>query len=445
MFPEQIYSNPDPAVTVSALRRSWGRLFMAVQLRKEAFIGAWPFFAGTAFLLLLVACGMLNHAAMIDESFYLPLARQYSESGFLAPLAESVKAVSSVGPSYYISLECWIRLFGSEDAAIRLFSTFCMIAASGLWFRIGRRMGLKFAGANMLTFFVMPYMAITSICAMAETFMVMNILLFIDLWMIALDYHTAGAEKPARNYFLCCGLPLALAANARPPCIVFGVAFAAVGLVRVRNIWATIGPLVAVVLQIPFWMMWGNIFPPSQRLGMMPEYSKLVGIFPDTTVHLLTVAGLMLWPALSPRIGVRTVLQIASGLALWLYFEPDLTPGGRDNYRFFGPLLKAVIIAPAMMSVYLVPFLAGWMLLWDQVFDTVVNRLPTTRQALVLGVLFFMVGIMRSPLGFDRYAAFFLPFWYLAVADTLEKRPFARGICLFGWISLTALMLANIH
>jgi len=56
-----------------------------------------------------------------------------------------------------------------------------------------------------------------------------------------------------------------------------------------------------------------------------------------------------------------------------------------------------------------------------------------------------MVGIMRSPLGFDRYAAFFLPFWYLAVADTLEKRPFARGICLFGWISLTALMLANIH
>ncbi|MFM7592538.1 MAG: hypothetical protein ACKO85_12185, partial [Isosphaeraceae bacterium] len=88
---------------------------MAVQVRKEAFFEAWPFFAGIAFLLLLVACGMLNHAAMIDESFYLPLARQYSESGFLAPLAESVKAVSSVGPSYYISLECWIRLFGNQD------------------------------------------------------------------------------------------------------------------------------------------------------------------------------------------------------------------------------------------------------------------------------------------------------------------------------------------
>ncbi|MFM7130551.1 MAG: hypothetical protein ACKO0V_14470, partial [bacterium] len=63
----------------------------------------------------------------------------------------------------------------------------------------------------------------------------------------------------------------------------------------------------------------------------------------------------------------------------------------------------------------------------------------------VLGVLLFMVGIMRSPLGFDRYAAFFLPFWYLAVADTMENRPFARGACLFGWISLTALMLINIH
>jgi hypothetical protein len=51
---------------------------------------------------------------------------------------------------------------------------------------------------------------------------------------------------------------------------------------------------------------------------------------------------------------------------------------------------------------------------------------------------------MKSPLAFDRYAAFFLPYLYLVVAGTLEKRARPRAIALSGWVVLTALMIGRI-
>jgi hypothetical protein len=407
----------------------------------EARPAAWPFYLAAIFFLMLAALGMLDHAELIDEPFYIPLASEYAQSGYLKPIQGSMKAVSTIGPSYYISLKLWMEIAGREIEPFRLFSTFCMIAAAGIWFLIGRRMGIKSSGVHMLTLLVMPHLAITSFCVMAETYTLVNILLFLYCWLIANDALASGRLTMARNIFLLSGLPLAMAANAKPPCIVYAAAFAIIGLVRVKNVWAIAGPVLAIVLQMPFWVMWGSIFPPAALA--LSDLSRQAIAYPDTAVHLISIAGLMLWPALKWKWNRFTAFQLITGVIVWIIFEPDLRPNGPVFYRFLGPLMQAYALIPALKWLYLIAFLAAWKLLWDLAVEMLCNRLEITQQALLAGVFLFLGGIMKSPLAFDRYAAFFLPYLYLVVAGTLEKRAWPRAIALSGWVVLTALMIGR--
>jgi 4-amino-4-deoxy-L-arabinose transferase-like glycosyltransferase len=395
----------------------------------------------------LASAGFLNHPRLNDEAFYLPLITQYADQPILAPIWNMNQAVSSSGPVYYMVLGIWTSIFGLDDVQVRWFSIICMTIASVFWYGIGRELGLKHPGLHAFTFFVLPFHTTVSICALSEPVLLPFELAGIYTWLLGLRHTKNDRHEAARLCFCLCGILLGIAINTKPPAVVISPALSIVGLIRLRkNLWAFMGPLLGTVAQIPFWASWGNIFPPTQRLGMMPQYKELSGLFPDTSFHLLTTAGLFLWPALSfsEWNAKKTWLKMAIGALLWVMAGPILEPHHPGRFRFAGPLLQIGYLSQIIRVAYVVPFLVGWLLLFDSAQKLISQKTDMAKQALLLGVILTILGLMRSPLGFDRYVTLFLPFWYLAYAERMERNPKILLINNLGWLVMTGLMIERV-
>lgn len=393
----------------------------------------------------LVAAGFLNHPSVNDEAFYIPYIQNYADESIVAPIQQMNHLVSSQGPAYYMLVRVWTGVVGSTDVQIRLFSVVCMTAAYLYWIKIGQILRLKQNLAHNLTFLILPFYTTISICALSEPIMLLLEFAGLYAWLSGKNHLENGDSAAARRDFCLCGFLLAIAINTRPPAIFISPALAIIGWVRLKNRWAFWGPLIGTLVQIPFWISWGNLFPPTQRIGMMPQYRDLTGLFPDTSIHLLTSAGLFLWPALKiPKNNRKTWWIAVCGLLLWIVAGPVLAPYAPERFRFAGPMLRIGYFGEAFRLAYVVPFLVGWFLLIDSARKIIWNETSPEHQALMLMSILTLAGLLRSPLAFERYVTLFLAFWYLAYAQNFEKRTSARLFNGVAWLVLSLIMIYRV-
>ena len=385
------------------------------------------------FGLLLVGFGpgLLGHAESNDESFYLPLILDYARRPWLTPVLETNQAPISIGPVFFLVHRFWSAICGGGFFEARALSLACMAVATLVWAALGRRLHYKTGPVFTLAFLVLPYHAVVAISALTEPFMLCFMMSAILCWLNGLNAIENSLKQKSTFYFTACGLLLGIAQNAKPPLITVSLALMAIGAFRLKNRWATWGPFLAIAMQVPCWLAWGGLFPPGQRMGMMPQFATMNGLFPDTSLHLLCVAGTVLWPAVNlHRKKAELCLLIATGLLLWLLCGPDLSTANPDRFRFVGPMLQASYRGGLVRLFYVVPFLAGWLVFWDSVGLIRQNEVSIARQALLLAGVLSIIGFMRSPLGFDRYASCFMALWYLALWPELRRKPWALGISL---------------
>lgn len=393
----------------------------------------------------LVAAGFLNHPSVNDEAFYIPYIQGYAGQSILAPIHQMNHLVSSQGPAYYMLVRVWTGIVGSTDVEIRLFSVVCMTAASLYWLKIGQLLRLKQNLAHSLTFLILPFYTTISICALSEPVMLLLEFAGLHAWLSGKINLENGRSAAARRDFCLCGFLLAIAINTRPPAIFISPALAIVGWARLKNRWAFWGPIIGTLVQIPFWICWGNLFPPTQRSGMMPQYRDLTGLFPDTSIHLLTSAGLFLWPALKVPKNNRTTWLIAvCGLFLWIFVGPVLAPYDPERFRFAGPMLRIGYFGAIFRLAFVVPFMVGWFLLIDSARRIIWNESSPEHQALMLVSILTIAGLLRSPLAFERYVTLFLAFWYLAYAENFENQTSARLFNGIAWLILSLIMIYRV-
>lgn len=402
---------------------------------------------------LLGFLGILNHPTINDEAFYLPQVQAYSKEPFWAPIHQMNEVISSIGPVYYLILRIWTALVGSAYIPIRWFSLVCMTLAAYFWYQIGRKMGIRSPIRHQMAFLVMPYYLAVSICALSEPLMIVCQLAAVHAWLSGLERLHPKTGRPDINlfpagvWFLLSGLYLAVAINARPSSLLLSPVLALSGYLQTRSRWAFIGPILAIVNQLPFWYIWGNIFPPAQRSGMMPQYESLSGLFPDTSIHILTSAGLFLWPCLSWKWKNKTdIFRIISGVFIWLFLGPDLSPDNPGQYRFAGPLLQIGYLGQLIRWSFILPFLAGWMLFCQSISELVFNRkLPIFRQTMLLLVVLTIIGLLRSPLAFDRYSTILLPFWYFAESEKIHANERKWNLNMMAWGLMALAMISRIY
>lgn len=385
--------------------------------------------------------GLLGHAESNDESFYLPLILDYARRPWPTPVLETNQAPISIGPVFFLAHRFWSAICGGGFFEARALSLACMAIATLVWAALGRRLHYKTGPVFTLAFLALPYHAVVAISALTEPFMLCFLLSAILFWVSALNAAENGLRQKSILYFIACGLLLGIAQNAKPPLITVSLALMAIGGLRLKNRWAVIGPFLAIVVQVPCWLAWGGLFPPGQRMGMMPQFATMSGLFPDTSLHLLCVAGTVLWPALNlQKSRMELCVLTVSGLFLWLLFGPDLNSANPDRFRFVGPMLQASYRGGLVRSLYVVPFLAGWLVFWDSARMIRLNQIPIARQGLLLAGVLSIIGFMRSPLGFDRYASCFMALWYLALWPELRRKPWALGTSLL-FMTIFALVL----
>ena len=389
--------------------------------------------------------GLLNHQSANDEDFYLPLIQHYSSLPLVAPILETTQVHTSIGPLYFIIHRIWSGIVGAGDIQARLLGLGLMASSTFTWYAIGRRLALNHIFSLCLLFLVLPYHAVFSLCALAEPLMMAFLLIAVWLWLVAFDSLQKGTDSLYKWCFCLSGISLGIAENAKQPLVTVAIALTIIGLVRLKNKWSVAGPCLAIAIQIPFWIAWGNIFPPGQRHGMMPQFAQLTGLFPDTSLYLLAVAGLSLWPAVTIR--TRSMAFWAtciSGILAWTLFGPNLNIANPDRFRFVGPLLHASYQSPVIRSAIILPFLAGWIIFWESVIHLVRNDISIPRQALMLASVLSIIGFINSPLGFDRYATCFLPLWSLAYWPNISNRKLQSAISLCTLSIMAIIMITRL-
>ena len=389
--------------------------------------------------------GILNHPSVNDEDCYLPLIHHYSQFPWFAPILETNQLHTSIGPLFFIAHRAWSGLASSSDFTARLLGLCMMLTATLAWNAIGQRLGLRRPILLCLLFLVLPYHAIFAICALAEPLMMCFLLISIWAWLAATDSLQSGSDHHYKWYFCLSGISLGLAENAKQPLITVAIALALIGQFRLKNLWSVAGPLIAITIQIPFWLLWGNIFPPGQRQGMMPQFAQMTGLYPDTSIHLLAVAGVVLWPAVSIRLkSIEFWVICISGIFVWILFGPNIDQNHPDRFRFVGPLLQASYHSSWIRFTLFLPFLAGWHIFCDSAKHLFNNDISIQRQALMLASILSILGFINSPLAFDRYATCFLPLWCLAYWPTMETRLFrtTTALCVIAIISI--IMVARV-
>lgn len=395
--------------------------------------------------LLMAGLGLLDHASSNDEAFYLPLVSHYAPRPWLTPVLETNQAPISIGPAYFLAHRFWSAVWGDGAVQARALGLASMAIASLLWCALGRQLHYEGGWAYQLAFWLLPYHAAVAISALTEPFMLFFMLAAVYYWVLGINREVDDSNRQSKLYFLACGLLLGIAQNAKPPLITLPLALMVIGTVRVKNVWAVLGPFLAIAVQVPCWLAWGGLFPPGQRSGMMPQFAAWSGLFPDTSLHLLCVAGTVLWPAVNVRKKWReTGFMIGLGLAAWLVWGPRLGQANPDRFRFVGPMLQASYRADLVRQLYVLPFLAGWLIFWDSARMVWCNEVSIARQALLLAPVLSIVGFMRSPLGFDRYASCFMALWFLGLWPNLQKRPRALAISMIFMAVFALILIARV-
>lgn len=382
--------------------------------------------AGTFVIVLCVSAGLLQHVHYNDENFYNRLNRYYATQGFSAALHDSASHPISIGPSFFLAHRLYSGVFGPGDFQARTLSMIFMVAASALWTSIAVRLYREAPPSLILAFWIMPFHAVFAACVLAEPFMLAFQLAGVRLWIAAAD-----RDRTWSAAVLTClsGLAMGLALNSKSPLIATTAALLLFGAFRLRKTWCALAPLIAIFMQVPFWITWGNIFPPGQRQGMMPQFAHMSGLFPDTVVHLLTVSGTVLWPAFRFDRRSRTDwLTLLAGVSIWLAFGPRIDPSDETRYRFAGPVLQASYLGPIVRCGLIVPFLANWQVLCASIRHILRNDIDIIRQAFMAAAVLSVVGFARSPLAFDRYVVCFLPLWWLAFWPEIRRYPPAMAL-----------------
>lgn len=392
---------------------------------------------------LVTGLGLLTHRVYNDETFYHALIDHYAVSSPLTPLLEHARHDISIGPFYFLAHRLWgglataLETGGPNATAARAFSFCLMLTGSIFWNLIGLRLGYKNAWLRNIAFWVLPYHLQFSLCTLAESFMICFLMISLWLWIVAYDHFAAGRGITSALLFCSSGLALGIAENAKQPLLTISLSMVLFGVFRLKNRWATLGPAIAILIQIPFWISWGSMFPPGMRRAVMPQFADWNGLYPDTVIHLLTIAGLTLWPAVTLDFKSRRFQAVlVGGFLVWFFMAPDLNPENPLRFRFAGVLLQSGYISPWVRYFYLLPFIAGCLLVCSGVEDVLKNEIGVSRQMLLCVSLASVFLFIRSPLAFDRYAACFLATWYLANWPRMQSRPRATIVSILILVAL---------
>lgn len=385
--------------------------------------------------------GFLNHSQYNDENFYNPLVRYYAERPTFSPLTDTDVHPISIGPFFFQVHRFWSGVFGAGDFRARCFALTLMCLASLLWTHIAVRLYGDAPPILIAAFWLLPFHGVFATCTLAESFMLALLLAALACWMAAADRE----PRPVALLYCLCGLFLGFAQNAKQPLLALSLALVLFGAFRLRSRWSILGPLIAIFVQLPFWVRWGNIFPPGQRLGMMPQFTDMSGLFPDTSLHLLTVCGTVLWPALIfDRRSWTNWAVLVLGVSIWFVCGPDLHPDTENRLRFVGPLLQISYVSPVVRWAMIVPYLIGWLVFCDSIRHLLRDDIARSRQILMLCCVVAVFGFIRSPLGFDRYVTCFLPLWWLAFWPELKRSQLALAASLAILFLLSAILLYRI-
>ena len=385
--------------------------------------------AGTLVVALVLGIGLLDHEHYNDENFYNRLIRYYAGQNSLTPLHDSANQPIALGPTFFLAHRLWSGIFGAGDFQARAFSLALMLGASAFWTSIAIRLYRDTPASLIAAFWILPFHAVFAICSLAEPFMLAFLLASVRLWMSAVDRIADSSDKSAPLRFCLSGLLFGIAINCKVPLLPIAAAMILFGAFRIRNIWSVIGPLIAICTQIPFWITWGNVFPPGQRLGMMPQFAHMSGLYADSSIHLLTVCGTVIWPAFRfDRKSPSAWVTLVAGVALWFALGPQLAPSDESRYRFAGPVLQASYISPVFRWALILPFLAAWHILFDCVRHVRRNDIEPFRQLFMAAAALSLVAFVRSPLGFDRYVTCFLPLWWISLWPEIRRYPVAMGL-----------------
>jgi len=385
--------------------------------------------AGSLFVTLVFGAGLFDHEHYNDENFYNRLIRYYAGQTFPTPIYDSANQPIALGPTFFLAHRLWSGIFGAGEFQARAFSLGLMLAASVFWTSIAIRIYREAPAPLVLAFWILPFHAVFAICTLAEPFMLAFLLASVRLWMSAVDriQDTPAWSAPLR--FCLSGVLFGIAINCKVPLLPIAIAMALFGALRIRNVWSVVGPLIAIFSQAPFWINWGNIFPPGQRLGMMPQFAHMSGIHPETAIHLLTVCGTVLWPAFRfERKSTASWCVLAAGLIVWFSLAPQLAQDDESRYRFAGPVLQASYLGTAFRWALILPFLAGWQILFDCVRHVRRNDVAPFRQLFMATAALSLFAFIRSPLGFDRYVTCFLPLWWISLWPEIRRYPVAMGL-----------------
>jgi hypothetical protein len=384
---------------------------------------------GALVVVIVAGLGLLDHPYYNDENFYNRLIRYYAGQNALTPMHDSANQPISLGPSFFLAHRLWSGAFGSGETQSRAFSLTLMLIASAFWTSIALRLYKEAPPTLIAAFWFLPFHAVFATCTLAEPFMLAFLLASLRLWMSAVDRRSLQPAYSAPILFCISGLLFGMAINCKAPLLPIAITLVLFGALRLRSIWVVIGPLIAILVQIPFWISWGNILPPGLRQGMMPQFAHLSGIFPDTVIHLLTVSGTVLWPAVRfERRSAWAWVSLAAGLGIWFAFGPHLAPTDETRYRFAGPLLQASYLGPLARWSLIVPFLAAWLVFMDSIRLIVSGNIDPCRQAFLASVVVSVAVFARSPLGFDRYVICFVPIWWVSFWPEIKRYPIALAL-----------------
>ncbi|MBI1325961.1 hypothetical protein GC170_22600 [bacterium] len=386
-------------------------------------------FTGSIVVALVLGLGLLSHVHYNDENFYNRLIRYYAGQNILTPMHDSANQPIALGPTFFIAHRLWSGIFGPGEFQARAFSLTLMLAASAFWTSIAIRLYRAAPSALIAAFWILPFHAVFAICSLAEPFMLALLLASMRLWMSAVDRIANRTDKSPPLLFCLSGLLFGVAINCKVPLLPIAMAMALFGALRIRNVWSAVGPFIAIMTQIPFWISWGNVFPPGQRHGMMPQFAHMSGLYADTAIHLLTVCGTVIWPAFRfERKSPSAWITLAAGAALWFALGPQLALSDESRYRFAGPVLQASYVGSIFRWALILPFLAAWQILFDCVGHIRRNDIDQFRQLLMAAAALSLVAFIRSPLGFDRYVTCFLPLWWIALWPEIRRYPVAMGL-----------------
>jgi hypothetical protein len=360
-----------------------------------------------------------------DERLYLPLIADYSRGFDAGRIATYRDTQILTGPAMFLTYSVWARLVGLDPARLRTLSAVLAAAAGAGFVAIDARLGGKRPVLVGLAVCALPLFLVTGTTVLSEPLSLAAAALGTTLWLGG-----AGGRSGSSRCWLS-ALPLAVAANARAPWLALPLALAVAGAAIVRRPAAAIAPALAIAAQVPLWVVWGGVIPDPGRVADQAAGMGIpaqAGLHPESLLHQLAVAGFAFWPALRvrrapPRLALPWMLL---GIVLYAAFAPDMT------FRFGGPLRALAALGGGLMRPLLpAAALCGWALALQVGTDVLDGGRPPAARSLGVAALLGVGIYLASPISFDRYSLTFTPFWLLALAPALGRRPRLWG----GWLA----------